>query len=414
MPRPDNESIRFGFEDNPSTRESYGGFRTYWTLYPNSIGVPAGKRQGRYNTMDALKRVQERYWKKGIPMGMEVELELNPAETMPHPNMPCTCDCDYCHYDAPTDHDFGDCGCSDSAVNYTNYEPVREILSITNKQAQSSWMDFANRKNMEYFQYVPPITAKGDPSLTNGVEFNYQPMTTSAFRKIAANVYQDVGYSKFEGFNAPTTGLHIHIPMAAFSEPEHFMFLRLWQTLTQVKGTGGDTFIEMIAQREENRWANASEFGNLMDRVHHRTGTGGRYYQLALRGRTMECRAFKTNVKPQRLIKNMAFLDMAWRYTHLLMDYVEDEKYIQAVQFLTDPNMFVQYINNPNAKGYTEELAQYVNKRWKRRDVNVNDIVVPNNTISNLQTLNERFQSREWETPVEDNTTNETNEEVNS
>ena len=76
--------------------------------------------------------------------------------------------------------------------------------------------------------------------------------------------------------------------------------------------------------------------------------------------------------------------------------------------------MFVQYINNPNAKGYTEELAQYVNKRWKRRDVNVNDIVVPNNTISNLQTLNERFQSREWETPVEDNTTNETNEEVNS
>lgn len=412
MPRPDSNSIRYGFEENPSSREEFGSFRTYWTLYPNSIGVPAGKRQGRYNTMEALKRVQERYWKKGIPMGMEVELELD----IPEENSEdiCSCDCDYCEYDAPTDHQYVDCGCTNSNVHYNNYEPVREVLSITNKQAQQAWMDFANRKHMDYFQYTAPITAKGDPSLRNGVEFNYQPMTVSAFRKFAANVYEDVGYSKFIGFNAETTGLHIHMPMAAFSEPEHFMFLRLWETLTQVRGSRGLTFIEMIAQREENRWANAVHFGNLMDRVANRTGTGGRYYQLALRGRTMECRAFKTNVQPQRLIKNMAFLDMAWRYTHLLMDYVNDEKYVQATQFLTDPNMFVQYINNPNAKGYTEELASYVNKRWKRRDVNVNRIVVPNDTISNLQTLNERFQSREWETPVEDNTTNETNEEVNS
>jgi hypothetical protein len=93
------------------------------------------------------------------------------------------------------------------------------------------------------------------------------------------------------------------------------------------------------------------------------------------------------------------------------MDFVEDEKYSQAMQFLSNTDMFMGYIMNPNAKGYNDYLAGYIKKRWKR--ANGSDYTFTEDMLPTLRTLNERFQSRDWEvTETQDNNSN--TEEVSS
>ena len=93
MPR-DTQSIKHPLHTNPAEAISYGGFSRggIWNIYPNSIGVPAGRRRGRFATMESLKKVQSRYWAKGIPLGMELELEL--PSNMSSPSCYCGLDCD--------------------------------------------------------------------------------------------------------------------------------------------------------------------------------------------------------------------------------------------------------------------------------------------------------------------------------
>ena len=53
--------------------------------------------------------------------------------------------------------------------------------------------NFALRKGRDTYRYVSPIIAKGDGSLSNGVEFNYQPMTVDAFKPLANIVEEERG-----------------------------------------------------------------------------------------------------------------------------------------------------------------------------------------------------------------------------
>ena len=75
-----------------------------------------------------------------------------------------------------------------------------------------------------------------------------KPFTTNAFKKYAASTFQDIGYTKFQRM-AENAGIHIHIPKAAFSDVELYMWLLLIQSLNSAKHTNGKTFIETIGQR---------------------------------------------------------------------------------------------------------------------------------------------------------------------
>ena len=365
MPR-DTQSIRHALHSTPSEAPvEYGGLREIWNIYPNSIGAPAGRNRGRFSTMESLKKIQKRYWAKGIPMGMELELEL--PEQYRNESCSCNYECDYCNNHEHSDCDISHCE-RDSGryLYYRDYQPVADVMQLINKRVQDGMKNFAVRQNKDYFQYTNAISAKGDGSLTNGVEFNLQPFTKTAFIKYAASAWQDVGYQHFSGFNTTTAGIHIHMPKSAFSDVELFMWLLLMENLGHTNHpTNGKSFLSIIGQRDPVHYGGLNDRSSaqqLLDAVENRRWYQGRGLQVNFNGHgnTMELRLFKAQQMPHRLIKNYAFVDMTWRYVHLLMDFVEDEKYSQAMQFLSNTDMFMGYLMNPNAKGYNDDLARYL------------------------------------------------------
>tara|TARA_B100000029_G_scaffold105146_1_gene95774 strand:+ start:4699 stop:5949 length:1251 start_codon:yes stop_codon:yes gene_type:complete len=412
MPR-NTDDIKHSLHTNPAEAVSYGGFGrgSIWNIYPNSIGVPAGRNRGRFKTMKKLEKVQKRYWKKGIPMGMELELEL-PSDMSPSPCM-CENECEACYENAHGACEFGVCEAysNDGYVYYQDYDKVREVLQVINKRVQDGMKNYAIKKSQDWFHYTAPITAKGDGSLRNGVEFNLQPFTRTAFTKYAASTWQDVGYSAFEGHDTDTAGLHIHIPKAAFNDVELFMWLMLMENLSQsAHSSNGKSLLSIVGQREPCNWNglnSTSTVTQLLDAVENRRWSQGRGLQINFNGHgnTIELRMFKANQIPERLIKNYAFVDMSWRYVHLLMDFVKDEKYSHVMQFLNNVDMFAQYITNPNAVGYTSELGTFIRKRWKSES-NIYSWGGVLNPVDALRSLNENFQSKDWE----DNTTQDTEE----
>lgn len=392
MPR-NTDSILYSLDTNPSSELSYGGFSRggIWNIYPNTIGVPAGRNRGRFSTKQSLDNVQERYWNKGLPMGMELELELPEGDNY-----------------------------------YRQNDSVTEVMSLINKRLEEGMKHFAMRKGRDEYRYVTPVSAKGDGSLRNGVEFNFQPMTTTAFRKYVATAFQDVGYSKFIGYNAPRAGIHIHIPKAAFSDVELYMYCILWHTLIK-SNSNGKSFSEMIGQRAFNQYngerlpfvhgMNTAPVGDKYYRVAtDRASAAGKFnaFNYAGHGNTVEIRAFQSTQSPNRLIKNMAFVDNSWRYVHLLMDMVNDGNYYGALQFLMNADMFAGYLTNPNMKGFNQHLAKFVRVHWRRGTENRRRIFNSEqmrNIVSNMERIHTEFTSLEWE---QHNTTEENTEEADN
>ena len=60
---------------------------------------------------------------------------------------------------------------------YRQNDSVIEVMSLINKRLEEGMKHFAMRKGRDEYRYVTPVSAKGDGSLRNGVEFNFQPMT---------------------------------------------------------------------------------------------------------------------------------------------------------------------------------------------------------------------------------------------
>ena len=170
------------------------------------------------------------------------------------------------------------------------------------------------------------------------------------------------------------------------------------ENLSQVV-ENGKSFLDIIAQREPCAY-NARNVSSSIDQLRNAVGNRrwfqGRHNQINFNGHgnTIEVRMFKSVQQPERLIKNYAFLDMSWRYVHLLSDFVNDEKYSQALQFLSNTDMFAHYLTNPNAKGYTEELSKFIKRRWKRVSTAYQ---YDGDALTALRDLNENFQSRNWE-----------------
>ena len=129
----------------------------------------------------------------------------------------------------------------------------------------------------------------------------------------------------------------------------------------------GTTFIETIGQRGTGTYSGDNDLL-----------TGDRLYNAAINRRWSQRQSIDRltsmvtaipwsleslllNQMPERLIKNMdrfAF-EHTWRYVHLLMDFINDEKYTQALLFLARwQYMLAGYIRNPNmAEGHNDELC---------------------------------------------------------
>lgn len=389
MPR-NTEDIVFDIDTQPSSLDGivrYPRDAQVWVIHKNTIAIPAGTRRGKCRTPEATKNIQARYWETGIPLGLELELEMEGYSDCMGDDCCEECYDGYC------------CGCNEDSSCY-NSDEVTTILRESRNYIYNQMRNFALSKNRDTYRYANPIVAKGDGSLENGVEFNYQPMTVEAFKPLAGIVEEHRG-SLF-GYTG-NSGIHIHVPKSAFTDAELYLWMILWDTFQQYKDNKDRPFLEIIAQREPNNWCEYTRpyYGQREDAISSnffkavkadRKSHTGRYSALNLNGHgtTMEIRAFNSNTYANRLIKNMAFVDATWRYIHLLKDFLDEGRYKQALQFATDVHGFVSYCKNPNRKGFNIELAEFLDERWNDDKSQFNQSIVYDlQSLPNLIQLNE-------------------------
>ena len=388
MPR-NTEDIVFDINTEPDTLRGTNRFPrdAVWVIHKNTIAVPAGTRRGKCRTPEATKNIQARYWETGIPLGLELELEMEDGYDACM-GSDCCDDCweGYC------------CGCSED--NCYNSNEVTNILQKSRLHTYTQMREFALSRGRDTYRYVSPIVAKGDGSLSNGVEFNYQPMPVDVFKPFAKIVEENRG--GMYGYRG-NSGVHIHVPKSAFTDAELYLWMILWDTFQQYKDNKGRTFLEIIAQRAPNNWCEYTRpyngereeviSNNFRKAIKaDRRSLTGRYSALNLNGHgtTMEIRAFNSNTYANRLVKNMAFVDATWRYVHLLKDWLDEGRYKQALQFATDVHGFVSYCKNPLRKGFNHELAEFLENRWNDSKSMFNqDIVYDLQSLPNLIQLNE-------------------------
>ena len=387
MPR-NMEDIIFPINEEPETLRDFNRYPrdSVWVIHKNTIALPAGTRRGKCRTPEATKNIQARYWETGIPLGLELELEMDGYGECYGDDCCEECYDGYC------------CGCNSERA--LNSDEVTNILRKSRLHVYEQMRNFALRKGRDTYRWVSPIVAKGDGSLENGVEFNYQPMTVDAFKPLADIVEQERG--GLFGYRG-NSGIHIHVPKSAFTDAELYLWMILWDTFQQYKDNKGSTFLSIIAQREPNSWCEYTRpiYGDVEDAQssnfvkcikNDRKSRAPRYSALNLNGHgtTMEIRAFNSNTYANRLIKNMAFVDATWRYVHLLKDYLDEGRYKQALQFATDVHGFVSYCKNPLRKGYNWELAEFLDDRWNdSKSMFEQNIVYDLQSLPNLIQLNE-------------------------
>ena len=387
MPR-NKEDIIFPINEEPETLRDFNRYPrdSVWVIHKNTIALPAGTRRGKCRTPEATKNIQARYWETGIPLGLELELEMDGYGECYGDDCCEECYDGYC------------CGCNSERA--LNSDEVTNILRKCRLHVYEQMRNFALRKGRDTYRWVSPIVAKGDGSLENGVEFNYQPMTVDAFKPLADIVEQERG--GLFGYRG-NSGIHIHVPKSAFTDAELYLWMILWDTFQQYKDNKGSTFLSIIAQREPNSWCEYTRpiYGDVEDAQssnfvkcikNDRKSRAPRYSALNLNGHgtTMEIRAFNSNTYANRLIKNMAFVDATWRYVHLLKDYLDEGRYKQALQFATDVHGFVSYCKNPLRKGYNWELAEFLDDRWNdSKSMFEQNIVYDLQSLPNLIQLNE-------------------------
>jgi len=371
MPR-STENIRHNVDETPDSLSSVRSSHGVFVVHENTIALPAGRKNGKCSTEQATKNIQKRYWKTGIPMGMELEAEYDGPE--------CSCDCGYCD---EADHGYCDYDCDNGSIH--EWVPVQDIITKSNEYLYKHMREYAISKGRETYPYINPVIAKYDGSLDCGVEFNFQPMTVESFRPFAQIVQDNAG--GLSGYHNDSAGIHIHMPKAAFTDAELYLFLVLWRTFELYVDDDGKPFLEIICQRSENQWCHYNvPFDRESDREdliegklgkifydvikNGRRSHANRYSALNLNGHgtTMEVRAFNSNLRADRLIKNMAFLDACWRYVHLLSDLLNEGRYKEALQYVTNLHSFVGYCKNPLRKGFNEELARFLDSNWDDSD----------------------------------------------
>jgi hypothetical protein len=160
----------------------------------------------------------------------------------------------------------------------------------------------------------------------SGVELITLPYTLEAHQgafgwdKILGSV-KDIGMS---GKSTDACGMHVHINRKAISA------LTLGKMLVFINSEPNTTLINLIAQRNPERWAKRIP-KTLLDGS---KPDSDKYEALHVSTKTIECRIFKGNMRPDRVLKNIEFC-------HAMVNYCRDA----SMQDVTGYNGFLAWIN---------------------------------------------------------------------
>ena len=169
------------------------------------------------------------------------------------------------------------------------------------------------------------LYAKYDGSLpsNSGVEYISQPMSLQAWQNVPSLFWHTVNET-YKAFSVGGVGIHIHIPWAAFTELQAYVFLSLLQALQD----NSNGLLRKVAQRASNSWTawDELEYSNVPNTiaqvVKSREAENSSKYQgiNLLHDNTIELRYFNSNAKGGRVIKNLEFVHMLYDYALEMTD----------------------------------------------------------------------------------------------
>jgi len=169
------------------------------------------------------------------------------------------------------------------------------------------------------------LYAKYDGSLpsNSGVEYISQPMSMKAWQQVPSLFWHTVNET-YKAFSVGGVGIHIHIPWAAFTEIQAYVFL---STLTALQ-ENRNGLLRRVAQRASNNWTawDELEYSNVPNTiaqvVKSREAENSSKYQgiNLLHDNTIELRYFNSNAKGGRVLKNLEFVQMMYDYALALTD----------------------------------------------------------------------------------------------
>lgn len=260
------------------------------------------------------------------------------------------------------------------------YCDIDDVIYTLNKDAMTR--AFVDRFDEYDDDILGPVTetpvqffiAKTDGSLSNGVEFVSQPLTLGVWKDVPL-VFEDYN-DCFAAFHRRTTGLHIHIPKAAFTDSHLFTWMLLMQTLgkTSISHNTTGSLLSLIGQRRFNNWARFEQPTVREDvksklaqvAIERRNDDGQRYKYLNLHpAHTIELRFFKANLKTNRLLKNLEFVDSTYEYTKML-DTTKDSMTI--LDNVLSASGWYEYIQQDKYSNLTEYLRPYEHRFGSQLD----------------------------------------------
>ena len=311
----------------------YGlGTNLYQPIRDNSIPV------------DELRPLREQLVRYGLPVGVELELELEQAS--------------YIHNEAAP------------------YQEFNKVVARANRHVRNYLRAQSLENGWEKFRYAPMCSVKTDGSLGhNGREFVYAPMTPDFAR--ASNAYgiftETFRDYMWMGHHGPNTGGHMHIPLGAFSDQQLVLFYKLFEhfadSRVNVEGHPNPEiaarFLQIIGQRKLNRWAKWYRMKDVAS--YHRDITRGRsnlsgnrmFIVERSRHNTIEHRWPNGTYNADRVLMRTSFLNAAYNFTYM----VEQRSYSDptAVEDIFDVDKFVQFVNEQNR---WPELKRYLRRNY--------------------------------------------------
>lgn len=181
---------------------------------------------------------------------------------------------------------------------------------------------------------------KEDGSLNAGVEIVTIPMTLEQHRTAFnwAGVLAPLAPLAMSGSRTQRCGMHIHVNRGALSPltlAKMYLFINAPENLR---------FMETIAQRSNNRWAQMARkrWGNCTNGTSGYQEEGGRYQALNLTRNTAELRLFRGTIRPDRVAKNieMAHALVTWCRENSAREVQDWRGFISFVTIRTDwPNL---------------------------------------------------------------------------
>lgn len=240
-----------------------------------------------------------------------------------------------------------------------------------------------------YYKSDGSLRYEGPDYVRDGIEIVTHPMTLPYFQHLGFAERLGALSNDFRGYKSTRTGMHVHLPKAAFEDAHLSRFVLFHYNNKE--------FIRFIGQRRENRYSAFGKYNkaHIQKKAGNKEGLQHEKYEAINinHKQTVEMRYFKSNLAPNRIVKNLQFL-------HALYYFSKDSS--DADMTL---NRFMQFVNS---KPEYEVLAKFIDERNRlfifaddseNEDddkVVVNDVVCPAGKVGYyIQTLSSNSAERE-------------------